>query len=493
MAPGMGDLSAKDRSKYVEKNGAGSVYLSQEKVKAKVVVSCVGGLVEPKAWPENIPGNEEFNGKIFHSARWNEDLDLTGKDVVVVGTGCSAAQVVPTILKEPYRVKSVTQLMRSPPYCVPKVEEPGGKEWYAKNAPTIMHYAPFLGWILREAMALAAEVAWFRIFQDTPSNERNRKQLEIEMNARMRSIAPEKYHKMLTPDYGIGCKRRIFDAEWYKSMKNPKFRLSTQNLSKVSPEGIVVGPGRAYPPMSVEDENAPTNEEEIKADIIILANGFDTVEFLHPLTVKGKGGRDMHDVWRSRGGSQAYLGTAMDGFPNFFMIFGPNTVTGHSSVIMASENMVELTLKMIEPVLKGDASTVEVKKEAEQRYTNDVQQQLKKTVFTAGGCANWYVDPKTGWNSNAYPWSQIDFWYRCTFPKWNDWSYSYTTRGMLKKRAAQATKTILLAATIVGIYRARKMGTSLTAAIKQYMRWTAATGLNLLSTGVKRLQDMVVG
>ena len=359
-------------------------------------------VVEPKAWPDNIPGNKSFEGEIFHSARWREDINLDGKDVLVVGTGCSAAQVVPSILKPPYNVNSVTQIMRSPPWIVPKAEEPFGKEAYAKWAPTVMHYAPVLGFAMRQMMALFGELDWFTMFQNSKFSERSRKDLEAKMTARLKRLAPEKYHKMLTPDYDIGCKRRIFDAEWYKGMSSPKYRLTTQHLTRVTPNGVVVGPGRAYPPESIECDAASTAEEEIKADVIVLANGFDTAEYLQPLTIKGKGGKSMHDVWRERGGSQAYLGSAMDGFPNFFMIFGPNTATGHSSVILATENMVEFTLKMIEPVVKGNASAVEVKTEAEKKFTADVQHQLKNTVFHSGGCSSWYFD-KDGWNSTVYP------------------------------------------------------------------------------------------
>lgn len=113
LAPGMGDLSQKERNERIAQHGERSVYLRQEKVRAKIAISCVGGLVEPKDWPESIPGRETFKGQIIHSARW-KDVNLQGKDVLVLGTGCSAAQIVPAILKEPYNVKSVTQTMRTP-------------------------------------------------------------------------------------------------------------------------------------------------------------------------------------------------------------------------------------------------------------------------------------------------------------------------------------------------------------------------------------------
>ena len=399
MAPGTGDMGAKDRFAHIEKYGEKAVYLRQERVKAKVVVSCVGGLVEPKSMPENIPGAEDFQGEIFHAARWPAHVDLTDKDVVIVGTGCSAAQIVPTILKPPYKVKSVTQLMKTPPWVVPKAEEIGGKEAYARNAPTIFTYAPFLGWILRQLLAASGEYAWFTLFLDSKYNDKVRKATEEEMVERMKRLAPKKYHDLLTPNYSIGCKRRIFDAAWYRSLHKDEIRLTSQKLTRITSHGLTIGPEKHYPP------NAPADDapEEVKADVIVLANGYETTTWLHPLVVKGRGGQTIHEVWKERGGAQGYLGTAMDGFPNFFMIFGPNIATGHSSVIMQSENGILFAIKMLTPLLKGNARAVEVKKSAEVAYTAKVQRQLKHTVFMSGGCGSWYFDPKTGWNATVYP------------------------------------------------------------------------------------------
>lgn len=125
MVAGMGDLSTKDRQKVVNEKGEAAVYSETEVVKAKVLVSCVGGLVEPKGWPDDIPGIEKFNGPMFHSARWDDTVDFNGKNVVVVGTGCSSAQLVPRLPNAPYNAKSVTQLMRSPPWVAPAPIAPG--------------------------------------------------------------------------------------------------------------------------------------------------------------------------------------------------------------------------------------------------------------------------------------------------------------------------------------------------------------------------------
>ncbi|KAH9870664.1 hypothetical protein IAQ61_006142 [Plenodomus lingam] len=385
MVAGMGDLSAKERQKIVDDQGEHAVYSETEIVKSKVVVSCVGGLVEPKGWPDEIKGIENFKGKMFHSARWDESVDFTEKSVVVIGTGCSSAQLVPRLPNAPYNAKSVTQLMRSPPWVVPRPSPPGGDAWWEKNSAKLMKYIPGLKEMLRFTVFLAAEGEFLKLFPNTAYAEKHRKIYEEKVLENMRKYVPEKYWEIMTPDYGVGCKRRIFDKRWLRSLNDPKINLTTQPLSRVSETGVVLGRGATYP-NNVNPEEYP--EKEIAADIIVLANGFDTTRWLHPLKVVGKGGKDLVELMEDRGGAQAYQGTAMDGFPNFFMIFGPNTATGHSSVVMASENMVNFTLKFIAPILHNHATTVEIKTSAENAYTAEMQRALKNTVWQSG-CSSW--------------------------------------------------------------------------------------------------------
>lgn len=398
---GVGDLSSKDRLKLQQEKGDQAVFSSTEIVKAKVVISAVGGLVEPRGWPENIPGKENFKGPIFHSARWDYSVDLKDKDVVVVGTGCSAAQFVPKLSKAPYHAKSVTQLMRSPPWVCPRLIPPGGDHMWRKWSPILFGNVPGLMRTFRTLLFLLVETD-FRLFGGTEYAEKERNKYEARLLKHLKKTVPEKYQDILTPDYGVGCKRRIFDATWFPGLNDPKLELTTQPLTAVGESSVTIGPGTTYQGPNPSEYKGPTEQREIHADVLILANGFDTTRWLHPLKVVGKDGHDLVTVMDERGGPQAYLGTAMDGFPNFFMIFGPNTATGHSSVILATENMVQHALKFVGPILKGDVSTVEVKKEAEIAYTTDIQQKLRQTVWGKGGCQSWYKT-EDGWNSTVYP------------------------------------------------------------------------------------------
>ena len=402
LVPGLGDLSFKERQKRVQEQGPEGIYLAHEVVKAKVVVSAAGGLVEPNDFPNSVSGREQFEGKVFHSAKWDQEADLNEKDIVVVGSGCSAAQFIPRLIKAPFNAKSVTQVMRSPPWVVPRSDPPFGKEKWEKWSPLLFGRIPSLARAFRLLLFFAAELEFVSIFYNTPYNQKARKKIESQLMSHLENKVPEKYHEILSPNYSVACKRRLWDNDWFNSLNDPKIKLTTQPLTSLQPRGATLGPGRDYPDLNESASKVSTNRIQIPADVVILANGFELTTWLHPLKVRGKGGALMQDVWDERGGPQAYIGATMDGFPNFFMIFGPNTATGHSSVILASENMVEYSLRFIQHILSGDVKTVEVKKEAEMAWTREVQEQLKHSVFNSGGCRNWYKTAN-GWNAIAYP------------------------------------------------------------------------------------------
>ena len=179
-------------------------------------------------------------------------------------------------------------------------------------------------------------------------------------------------------------------------MSNSNFTPTVQPLKRLNARRVSLA--------SLDGEKAenvpPANDLHLPADVIVLANGFEATRFLHPLSVYGRHGQAIHDCWAQCGGGQAYMGTAIDGFPNFFMTVGPNTFAGHPSVTLGIESTVEYILKLISPVLDGDALTVEPKKEAALRWTADIHRCMQKTVFA--GCKSWYNDER-GWSSTMYP------------------------------------------------------------------------------------------
>ncbi|OQV08247.1 hypothetical protein CLAIMM_12553 [Cladophialophora immunda] len=457
LAPGIGDLSTRERQALEKENGPNSkTVLRTEIVRAKVVCSAVGGLVEPKP-PLDVPGFDTFEGEIVHTARWNPDLNVRGKDVIVIGTGCSAGQVVPQLVKPEYGAKHLTQLMRSPPWAV-QFLPPAAKEFWKKWIPLFSTYVPGFQNGLRKLMFAMSELEFVELFTPSEAARQRRKKKAAELLAYLHKTVPEEYHEIMTPDYEVFCKRRVVDEGWYQSLALPNVEITTLPITSIQPRSVTLGPGRLYPPMSKTDSKAPTEQRTVPADVIIMANGYETNQWLHPLDVTGRHGRSLYKTWDERGGAQAYLGTAMDGFPNFFMIFGPNTATGHSSVILASENMVNYALKFIGPILRGDVDTAEVKESAERQWTADLQRELRQSVFMSGGCVNWYTDAAKGWNATVYPRTQVDFTLRCMFPVWRHWDLKYTTKGRFKLAASRALRALGLVGLVWAIVFTRKHG-----------------------------------
>ncbi|KAJ9606787.1 hypothetical protein H2200_008796 [Cladophialophora chaetospira] len=456
LAPGVGDLSTRERQEWEKEKGVNTAVLRTETIRAKIVCSAVGGLVEPKP-PLDVPGVETFEGEIVHTARWKQGLDLKDKDVVVIGTGCSAGQVMPQLVKPEYGAQHVTQLMRSPPWAVGFLP-PEAREWWKKWIPRLSTYIPGFQNSLRKLMFTMFELEFVNLFNPTEAARGRRKKHAEVLLKYMRKTVPEEYHEILTPDYEVFCKRRVVDEGWFASLALPNVEITTLPLTSIQPKSITLGPGRHYPPLSKTDSKAPTEERTIPADVIILANGYQTNQYLHPLDVTGVNGRGLFKTWEERGGAQAYLGTAMDGFPNFFMIFGPNTATGHSSVILATENIVNYSLKFIGPILRGEVRTVDVKESAERAWTQQLQKELRNSVFNSGGTQNWYVDRDTKWNATVYPRTQVDFSLRCMFPVWWHWDIQYTRKGLLRLAVRRLVRLVGVLGLLWGALYVRRNG-----------------------------------
>ncbi|PGH00651.1 hypothetical protein AJ80_09141 [Polytolypa hystricis UAMH7299] len=418
LAPFAGDLSDADRRESVSMRGESSIYLKKSTIRTKIFISCAGELVEPNSWPRDVPGLELFKGPVFHSARWKADVDLHNKDVVVVGTGCTSAQLVPSLMKGPRAPRSVTQLMRSPPWVMPRPKTP---HVWKKYASLVFQLLPPLALFLRYILFLYAESTWLNIGM-TRFNKWRRRRFESKLLVHLQKAVPEILLAMLTPSFGVGCRRIIIDDGWFDCLNLPNVELTTRPLVSVNERSVLLGPDPSI--------SSPTSynggETTRPADVIILANGFETSTYLHRLKIRGTNGKYLHDVWNERGGPSAYLSTAIHGFPNFFMLLGPNAVSGHTSAILASENVANYALRFISLMLKGKVQTVEVKERAESDYTAEVQRRSIDKVWQT--CRNGYIAPN-GWNSSICPFNQIHFSLKCMFPQWKDWDIQYNETG----------------------------------------------------------------
>ncbi|KAF4874091.1 ABC transporter atnG [Colletotrichum siamense] len=355
--------------------------------------TATGQLMQPN--PIDVPGAENFKGAIFHSSRWDTSVDIEGKKVVVFGNGCTATQLIPAIVD---KVKHLTQVIRTKHWIMESVDS--ANTTFMKK---VFGSVPGTMTIQRLLMFAWAEDS-FRGFYMTDAGTRYRKRVQARVENYMRAKAPEKYHDKLIPDFELGCKRRVFDSGYLESLHSENMTLMDDPVLEIVPEGI------------------RTKDGIIEADVIVMCNGFVTNNAVGGLKVIGRGGETIDQHWESFGGAEAYNCTILNNFPNLFVLLGPNSLTGHTSAIIAAENSINFSLRIIKPLLDGKGTIVEVKRDAEEEYVEQMQRDMQDRVWYTG-CNSWYLrGSKEGkkWNGSTYPYSQVYFLYRCLFPKFGD-------------------------------------------------------------------------
>ncbi|WP_407689456.1 flavin-containing monooxygenase [Mycobacterium sp. HUMS_1102779] len=330
---------------------------SGEVLEAEVLVPAVGQLSRP-ALPQ-IPGLDAFAGPSFHSAEWRHDVDLTGKRVAVLGTGASAIQFVPRIRRA---AAHVTVFQRSAPYVVPKPDRgyTGAHRAAFRSVPGFAAAMRQLIWEISEffGLALTRVAPLARLIG-----------IVAAANLR-RHIKDPVLRAKLTPDYPIGCKRVLFSSDWYPALACDNVDVETAAITEVTPTGVRTADGRLH-----------------EADVIVYGTGFKATEFLAPMTITGRDGRDLHSEWAE--GARAHLGMAVPGFPNMFLIYGPNTNLGSSSIILMMEQQARYIRQIVERLARGGvARAFEVRRAVEQAYDAEVQSRLDAGVWTT--CESWY-------------------------------------------------------------------------------------------------------
>jgi cation diffusion facilitator CzcD-associated flavoprotein CzcO len=338
-------------------------------LRARVVVAGMGPLAEPKIPP--LEGLDEFGGETFHSARWNHDFDLTGQRVAAVGTGASAIQFVPEIQKQAAQVHVI---QRTAPWVMPHPNRAirGWEKRLYKRFPLLQKLARGGVYAGRELFVLGF-VKDPRVMKMAEKIARKHMQKQIS--------DPELLEKV-TPGYTIGCKRILPSNRWYRALSQPNVELLTGGVERVTRNSVVTGGG-----------------EEREVDAIIFGTGFQVTDMPVGKMVRGPGGKTLDDVWE--GSPKAHLGTAMPGFPNLFVLLGPNTGLGHSSMVYMIESQVAYVLAALEYMDRHRADTVEVRAEVAERYNADIDERMQGTVWNTG-CASWYLDD-TGRNATLWP------------------------------------------------------------------------------------------
>jgi 4-hydroxyacetophenone monooxygenase len=346
-------------------------------VRANAVISAVGFLARPNL--PSFPGAESFRGPAFHTARWPRDLDLTGKRVAVVGTGCTGYQMIPELVK---LAGHVTIFQRTPNWCweVPGYLDPYPDQvgWLDRNLPFYSHFARF-----RASWLFSPEVigkTW-SIDPDYPDQDAGSALLARARDERIEFIRsklgdrPELMAAMIPPSRPMAARPVLIDPEYsiYDVLRRDDVTLVSGDIAAIRPSGVEAADGSFH-----------------EADVIVYATGFKANDFLWPMDVRGRDGVSIGELWEPDG-ARAYLGTMLPGFPNFFMVYGPNTnPTGGLNVIDVEEIVTRFALECIRGLLEGELSTVDVTRDAYTRYNRELDRWEARKAYKDSRAANYY-------------------------------------------------------------------------------------------------------
>jgi cation diffusion facilitator CzcD-associated flavoprotein CzcO len=342
---------------------------------AQILVAAQGPLSDP-ALPA-ITGLSTFQGTTFHSATWRHDYDLTGKRVAVVGTGASAIQFVPHVQQ---RAEQLTVFQRTAPWVMPRRDHAIG-EW--KKA--LYRRAPLAQRVARAGIYWPREM----LIPALTGNDRMLDFIEGLGRKYLASQVPDRaLREKLTPNFRMGCKRILLSNDYYPALSQPNVDLVTEAIVEVVPEGIVT--------------SGPGGERTIHpVDAIIFGTGFHVTDVPIAAKIVGGDGRTLREHWDASG-MAALHGATVAGFPNLFLLVGPNTGLGHNSIIFMIESQLQYLLGTLRAMGQQDAATFEPRPAIQDAYNAEIQEQLRGTVWNAGGCSSWYLDDK-GRNTTLWP------------------------------------------------------------------------------------------
>jgi cation diffusion facilitator CzcD-associated flavoprotein CzcO len=342
---------------------------SQGTYTASILVAGVGALCEPSI--PNLPGIESFQGKMFHSSRWDHSCDLAGRRVAVVGTGASAIQFVPAI--QP-KVGKLHVFQRTPPWIIPRRDRPltDIERRIFRTFPITQKLVRSGIYLFRELLLLSFQKPRFMKF-----NQR------IALRHLERAVPDPKLRARLTPNYTMGCKRVLISNDYLPSLCRHNVEVVSDKIREIRPDSIVTEDG-----------------VERQIDTIILGTGFHVTDLPFAKVIRGRDGLSLDETWQ--GSPRAHLGTTISGFPNFFLLLGPNTGLGHNSVVYMIESQIAHVMSVLSYMRKHNISAVEPRPEAQEAFVSNVERRMIGTVWTSGGCASWYLD-STGRNSALWP------------------------------------------------------------------------------------------
>ena len=344
---------------------------------SRTLIVGAGGLSAPRM-PE-IEGIETFQGEVFHSARWNHEVDLTGKRVAVIGTGASAIQIVPEVQEV---AAHLDVYQRTAPWVIPRNDRD-----YGRLERAALRRVPGLRRLYRTGIYWAHE-AYVPAFTLQPKLAAPAKKAALDNIAK--GIKDPALREKVTPYFALGCKRVLRANDYYPALAADNTELVTDRIAKVTGSAIVTEDG-------VERET----------DVLVVATGFWTTELPITEIISGRTGRTLAERWRASG-MAAYKGTTVPEFPNLFMIVGPNTGQGHTSVIFTIESQVAYVRDAIRTMRRERLTALEPTEEVTASWNRSLQKRMARTVWTTGGCNSWYLDSH-GRNTTLWPRTTADF------------------------------------------------------------------------------------
>jgi cation diffusion facilitator CzcD-associated flavoprotein CzcO len=338
---------------------------------ADVVVAATGGLSVPSV--PDLPGLDRFAGTVFHSARWDDGHALDRERVAVIGTGASAVQIVPEI--QP-RVGRLLLFQRTPAWVLPHGDRPI-RDWER----AVYRRLPFVQRLVRAGVYWSRELLVLGLCKDPRWIEPVRR---IATRHLERQVSDPILRERLRPTFAPGCKRLLVSNDYYPALSAANVDVITEPIREVCERSIRTADGVERP-----------------VDTIVLATGFRVTDNPTFERLRGRAGRSLADAWREAG-MQAYLGTTVAGFPNLFLVTGPNTGIGHTSLVVMIEAQVHYVLDALRTMRRRGAAEVEVRQDAQEAFNGELQGRMRRTVWSAGGCASWYLDAG-GRNTTLWP------------------------------------------------------------------------------------------
>lgn len=341
-----------------------------------VVVSAIGLFTQP-VMPD-LTEEEPFTGTLMHTARWDHSVDLQDSRVAVLGTGSTAAQLVPEVAKKAAKVYSV---QRSPTWVLPKPDRP-----YTRREKLLFSYVPLAKKIYRTRLWLRSES---NISVIENGSDKTQEFKSIALRTLEATIPDEELRAKLTPEHPFGCKRLVFATDYLQALSQPHVE-------------VVSSPARTLRSRSLVTEDGT----ELDVDVVLCATGYAAADYLGEIDVAGPGGTSLAETWRD--GAFAYLGMAVPGYPNFFMLYGPNTNVGSNSVIFMLEAQAHYIVRALKYMRRKDKSYIEVRSEVMTRFLDKIDAWMQGTVWLTR-CSNYFRAPN-GRVVTQWPRSARDFW-----------------------------------------------------------------------------------